>query len=167
MLLSVGFSFGGLILDSVVDVYHGFAIFQPIINGIGGNLVSVQASRTSTMLHQSSIMGILPPHAKMLVAPWTALFTGCTCNYREYKRRNSFVGSVAITRDYDLLRDVRHNIVIARIFTNLRTISPVLSSSSSLSFSLFISSLLYPCLKIQILFKKRRFFNDLLCARVR
>ncbi|EFN82421.1 solute carrier family 41 member 3 [Harpegnathos saltator] len=68
--------FGGLILDRVVNVYQGFAIFQPIINGIGGNLVSVQASRTSTMLHQSSIMGILPPSAKIFVAPWRVLFKG-------------------------------------------------------------------------------------------
>ncbi|KAG7198639.1 hypothetical protein KM043_005997 [Ampulex compressa] len=68
--------FGGLILDRVVDKFKGFVIFQPIINGIGGNLVSVQASRISTMLHKTTIMGILPPHSKMWVAPWTALFKG-------------------------------------------------------------------------------------------
>ncbi|XP_014469155.1 PREDICTED: solute carrier family 41 member 1-like [Dinoponera quadriceps] len=68
--------FGGLILDRVVNMYNGFAIFSPIINGIGGNLVSVQASRTSTMLHQSSIMGILPPNAKIFIAPWKVLFKG-------------------------------------------------------------------------------------------
>nr|XP_033338231.1 solute carrier family 41 member 1-like isoform X1 [Megalopta genalis] len=68
--------FGGLILDRVVDEYKGFVIFQPIINGIGGNLVSVQASRISTTLHQTTIMGILPPSSKMWVSPWTALFRG-------------------------------------------------------------------------------------------
>ncbi|XP_076237053.1 solute carrier family 41 member 3 isoform X2 [Calliopsis andreniformis] len=68
--------FGGLILDQVVDEFNGFVIFQPIINGIGGNLVSVQASRISTTLHQTTIMGILPPRSKMWVAPWTALFKG-------------------------------------------------------------------------------------------
>ncbi|XP_031846336.2 solute carrier family 41 member 1 [Nomia melanderi] len=67
--------FGGLILDRVVE-FNGFVIFQPIINGIGGNLVSVQASRISTTLHQTSIMGILPPRSKMWVSPWTALFRG-------------------------------------------------------------------------------------------
>ncbi|XP_014609559.1 PREDICTED: solute carrier family 41 member 3-like [Polistes canadensis] len=67
---------GGLILNEVVDKFTGFVVFQPIINGIGGNLVSVQASRISTMLHQTSILGILPPHAKLWVAPWTALFKG-------------------------------------------------------------------------------------------
>ncbi|XP_076282672.1 solute carrier family 41 member 1 isoform X1 [Lasioglossum baleicum] len=68
--------FGGLILDRVVDKFNGFVIFQPIINGIGGNLVSVQASRISTTLHQTTIMGILPPSSKMWVSPWTALFRG-------------------------------------------------------------------------------------------
>ncbi|KAK2587188.1 hypothetical protein KPH14_002933 [Odynerus spinipes] len=67
---------GGLILTEVVDKFTGFVIFQPIINGIGGNLVSVQASRISTMLHQTSILGILPPHAKLWVPPWVALFKG-------------------------------------------------------------------------------------------
>ncbi|XP_015600056.1 solute carrier family 41 member 1 [Cephus cinctus] len=67
---------GGLILDQAVNVFDGFVIFQPIINGIGGNLVSVQASRISTVLHQTSLMGILPPHSKMWVSPWTALFNG-------------------------------------------------------------------------------------------
>ncbi|XP_043494099.1 solute carrier family 41 member 1-like [Polistes fuscatus] len=67
---------GGLILNEVVGKFIGFVVFQPIINGIGGNLVSVQASRISTMLHKTSILGILPPHAKLCVAPWTALFKG-------------------------------------------------------------------------------------------
>lgn len=67
---------GGLVLDKAVDEYNGFVVFQPIINGIGGNLVSVQSSRISTMLHQSSLLGILPPHTKQWVAPWTALFHG-------------------------------------------------------------------------------------------
>lgn len=67
---------GGLVLDTAVDLYKGFVVFQPIINGIGGNLVSVQASKISTMLHQSSIIGIIPPHAKILEMPWKALFHG-------------------------------------------------------------------------------------------
>ncbi|KAG6803272.1 solute carrier family 41 member 3 isoform X1 [Apis mellifera caucasica] len=67
---------GGLVLSGVVDHFTGFAIFNPIINGIGGNLVSVQASRISTTLHQTTIMGILPPHSKIFIAPWKALFTG-------------------------------------------------------------------------------------------
>ncbi|XP_077982498.1 solute carrier family 41 member 1-like [Glandiceps talaboti] len=44
-------SVGGLILDFAVSNYRGVAIFTPIINGVGGNLVAVQASRISTHLH--------------------------------------------------------------------------------------------------------------------
>ncbi|XP_041564082.1 solute carrier family 41 member 1 isoform X1 [Drosophila elegans] len=67
---------GGLVLDAAVEVFTGFVVFQPIINGIGGNLVSVQASKISTMLHQSSIIGIIPPHTKIWEWPWRALFKG-------------------------------------------------------------------------------------------
>lgn len=67
---------GGLVLDAAVGMFNGFVVFQPIINGIGGNLVSVQASKISTMLHQSSIIGIIPPHAKIFEMPWRALFRG-------------------------------------------------------------------------------------------
>ncbi|XP_053686366.1 solute carrier family 41 member 1 isoform X1 [Sabethes cyaneus] len=67
---------GGLVLDTAVGIFNGFVVFQPIINGIGGNLVSVQASKISTMLHQSSIIGIIPPHAKIFEMPWRALFKG-------------------------------------------------------------------------------------------
>ena len=44
-------SFGGLILDSAVSKFSGIAVFQPVFNGVGGNLVAVQASRISTHLH--------------------------------------------------------------------------------------------------------------------
>ncbi|XP_043282462.1 solute carrier family 41 member 1-like [Venturia canescens] len=67
---------GGLVLSKVVNVLNGFLIFQPIINGIGGNLVSVQASRISTTLHQTSLLGILPSHSRILVSPWRALVRG-------------------------------------------------------------------------------------------
>ena len=48
MLLSSG---GGLILEYAVDAFNGIAVFQPVMNGVGGNLVAVQASRMSTHLH--------------------------------------------------------------------------------------------------------------------
>ena len=44
-------SIGGLILDKAVNKFHGIAVFQPVFNGVGGNLVAVQASRISTYLH--------------------------------------------------------------------------------------------------------------------
>nr|XP_023017195.1 solute carrier family 41 member 1 isoform X2 [Leptinotarsa decemlineata] len=67
---------GGLILDLAVDEFKGYTVFQPIINGIGGNLVSVQASRISTLLHENSFKGVIPPQTKQWVAPWTALIKG-------------------------------------------------------------------------------------------
>jgi len=53
-------SLGGLILDYTVSSYKGIAVFQPVINGVGGNLVAVQASRLSTWLHQHGRPGCIP-----------------------------------------------------------------------------------------------------------
>lgn len=55
-------SLGGLILDYTLT-YDGIAAFQPVINGVGGNLVAVQASRLSTALHKVSVPGTLPVNA--------------------------------------------------------------------------------------------------------
>lgn len=63
-------------MDAAQGDFNGFVVFQPIINGIGGNLVSIQASKISTMLHQSSILGIIPPHTKIWENPFKALFCG-------------------------------------------------------------------------------------------
>lgn len=54
-------SVGGCILDFAVERFHGIAVFQPVINGVGGNLVAVQSSRISTSLHQTAKLGSLPP----------------------------------------------------------------------------------------------------------
>ncbi|CAN0186245.1 solute carrier family 41 member 1-like [Lampetra fluviatilis] len=53
-------SVGGLILDKTVSNpgYSGMAVFTPIINGVGGNLVAVQASRISTHLHLGHSPGL-------------------------------------------------------------------------------------------------------------
>ncbi|KAL7985338.1 hypothetical protein Chor_003908 [Crotalus horridus] len=50
---------GGLILDKTVSDpnFAGMAVFTPVINGVGGNLVAVQASRISTYLHMSGVPG--------------------------------------------------------------------------------------------------------------
>lgn len=70
-------SLGGLILDFTVSSFKGIAVFQPVINGVGGNLVAVQASRISTALHQESRLGLLPPsHSERLcVNPCVAFFS--------------------------------------------------------------------------------------------
>uniref|UniRef100_A0A4W3KIK1 Solute carrier family 41 member n=1 Tax=Callorhinchus milii TaxID=7868 RepID=A0A4W3KIK1_CALMI len=55
-------SVGGLILDRTVTnpSFEGMAVFTPVMNGVGGNLVAIQASRISTFLHFWSIPGVLP-----------------------------------------------------------------------------------------------------------
>ncbi|XP_028680515.1 solute carrier family 41 member 1 isoform X2 [Erpetoichthys calabaricus] len=55
-------SIGGLILDKTVSDpdFEGIAVFTPVINGVGGNLVAIQASRISTYLHFWSVPGVLP-----------------------------------------------------------------------------------------------------------
>ncbi|XP_059488939.1 solute carrier family 41 member 1-like isoform X2 [Neocloeon triangulifer] len=69
MLIS---SIGGVILDLTVALFKGIAVFQPVINGVGGNLVAVQASRISTSLHRDGKLGVLPSYAsKICINPIT------------------------------------------------------------------------------------------------
>ncbi|KRY89287.1 Solute carrier family 41 member 2 [Trichinella pseudospiralis] len=51
------FSGSGFILGRSVTQFKGIAVFQPIINGIGGNLAAIQASRISTYLHKNEKLG--------------------------------------------------------------------------------------------------------------
>lgn len=68
-------SVGGCILDFAVSRFHGIAVFQPVINGVGGNLVAVQASRISTNLHQRSVLGTLPASdPAVCISPCSAFF---------------------------------------------------------------------------------------------
>jgi solute carrier family 41 len=69
-------SIGGIVLDQAVDKYPGYEVFQPIVNGIGGNLVCVQSSRLATKLHQTAIHGELPENTRILEWPWKTLFFG-------------------------------------------------------------------------------------------
>ncbi|NXU74218.1 S41A3 protein, partial [Oreotrochilus melanogaster] len=58
----VAMSISRLILDKTVTdpKFEGMAVFTPVINGVGGNLVAIQASRISTFLHFWSMPGVLP-----------------------------------------------------------------------------------------------------------
>ncbi|CAG9570222.1 unnamed protein product [Danaus chrysippus] len=67
---------GGIVLDQAVEQYPGYEVFQPIVNGIGGNLVCVQSSRLATHLHQTAIPGILPENTRIIEWPWRTLFYG-------------------------------------------------------------------------------------------
>ncbi|TMS37716.1 hypothetical protein L596_004596 [Steinernema carpocapsae] len=57
MLISSG---GGFVLEKAIRSYPQMAAFQPVINGVGGNLAAVHASRISTFFHRNSQMGLLP-----------------------------------------------------------------------------------------------------------
>ncbi len=53
-------SLGGAILNQAIEEYPNIAMFQPVINGVAGNLVGIQASRISTQLHKHAKPGVLP-----------------------------------------------------------------------------------------------------------
>ena len=63
MLIS---SVGGLVLDLAVSDNEGFAVYSPLINGVGGNLVALLASRLCSCMHQK---GAAVPECRRL--------TGC------------------------------------------------------------------------------------------
>ncbi|XP_075407170.1 solute carrier family 41 member 2 [Tenrec ecaudatus] len=69
-------SIGGLILDTTVSDPNlvGIVVYTPVINGIGGNLVAIQASRISTYLHLHSIPGELPEEPKGCHHPFRTFF---------------------------------------------------------------------------------------------
>lgn len=69
-------SAGGYILEFSVSQFKGIAIFQPVINGVAGNLVAVQASRISTYFHKNSQrLGSRPPDGSSLcISPFGAFF---------------------------------------------------------------------------------------------
>lgn len=69
-------SIGGLILDTTVSDPNlvGIVVYTPVINGIGGNLVAIQASRISTYLHLHSIPGELPEEPRGCSYPFRTFF---------------------------------------------------------------------------------------------
>ncbi|KAG9339918.1 hypothetical protein JZ751_022231 [Albula glossodonta] len=76
-------SIGGLILDKTVSDPNlaGIVVYTPVINGIGGNLVAIQASRISTYLHFHSAPGEIPEEAKGCYYPCRT-FCGSGANHR-------------------------------------------------------------------------------------
>ncbi|TDG96867.1 hypothetical protein EPR50_G00234270 [Perca flavescens] len=76
-------SIGGLILDKTVSDPNlaGIVVYTPVINGIGGNLVAIQASRFSTHLHFNCAPGEVPDEAKGCYYPCRT-FWGSGANHR-------------------------------------------------------------------------------------
>lgn len=64
ILLAMGISStGGFIMGFALDAFDDIAVFQPVVNGVGGNLVAIFASRLSTALHKTSDQGSIPSWA--------------------------------------------------------------------------------------------------------
>uniref|UniRef100_A0A669CSM9 Solute carrier family 41 member n=1 Tax=Oreochromis niloticus TaxID=8128 RepID=A0A669CSM9_ORENI len=83
MLIS---SIGGVILDKTVldPNLAGIIVYAPVINGVGGNLVSIQSSRISTHLHLKHSPGELPVGRQSCSNPWHTFF-GSGANHRSAK----------------------------------------------------------------------------------
>ncbi|KAM4734223.1 solute carrier family 41 member 2 isoform 2-T2 [Anableps anableps] len=65
-------SIGGLILDKTVSEPNliGIVVYAPVINGVGGNLVSIQSSRISTHLHLNYSPGEFPVGSRNCFNPF-------------------------------------------------------------------------------------------------
>ncbi|XP_041853415.1 solute carrier family 41 member 2 [Melanotaenia boesemani] len=76
-------SIGGLILDKTVSDPNlsGIIVYAPVINGVGGNLVSIQSSRISTNLHLNYSPGEVPEDHKHCFNPCRTFF-GSGANHR-------------------------------------------------------------------------------------
>jgi len=59
MLIASG---GGFVLEMAVEHFKGVTLFAPVMNGSGGDLVGIQASRMTTYLHKAtkSLIGTFP-----------------------------------------------------------------------------------------------------------
>ncbi|XP_061773791.1 solute carrier family 41 member 2 isoform X2 [Nerophis ophidion] len=69
-------SIGGLILDKTMSDPNmaGIILYAPVINGIGGNLVSIQSSRISTNLHLSFSLREVPEDRRSCYNPCSTFF---------------------------------------------------------------------------------------------
>uniref|UniRef100_A0A8C4I382 Solute carrier family 41 member n=1 Tax=Dicentrarchus labrax TaxID=13489 RepID=A0A8C4I382_DICLA len=76
-------SIGGLILDKTVSDPNlaGILVYAPVINGIGGNLVSIQSSRISTNLHLNYSPREVPEDRRSCYNPCRT-FLGSGANHR-------------------------------------------------------------------------------------
>nr|XP_046918261.1 solute carrier family 41 member 3-like [Dermatophagoides farinae] len=62
---------GGVVMEKAFQNYKVMSTFQPLVNGIGSNLVGIQTSRMSTFLHASAPKGLLPTsNPTPFVSPW-------------------------------------------------------------------------------------------------
>ncbi|KAH8295452.1 hypothetical protein KR018_011349, partial [Drosophila ironensis] len=114
----------GFLLSFTVNDFRGLAMFSPIINGIGGNLTSVQANNMGSILYQRSDLGTLPEDTRILEWPHRVYFLGTP--YSRVSRiliAISVPGNVALVFAADYLymshSTVRWCFVVAFVVTSL------------------------------------------------
>merc|ERR1719193_57180 len=117
MLIASG---GGFVLEMAVEHFKGVTLFAPVMNGSGGDLVGIQASRMTTYLHKAtkSLLGTFPEgEDKILQLPCTALcgdLPGCKCGSgkEETRQPHAMPGRVLLS-----LLFPGHTIFVFIIFT--------------------------------------------------
>lgn len=62
-------SISGVVINIAISKNREIALFNPIICGVGGNLVAVQASRLSTYLHRTERLGVIPEDEQVCMNP--------------------------------------------------------------------------------------------------
>ena len=74
---------GGIVMQAAFAQFDVMSTFQPLVNGIGSNLVGIQTSRMSTYLHSVSKKGQLPDsNPRYCVGPfWVFLSKGNFVNF--------------------------------------------------------------------------------------
>ncbi|KAM9377662.1 solute carrier family 41 member 2 [Pholidichthys leucotaenia] len=79
-------SIGGIILEKMMSDPNlaGIIAYAPVINGLGGNLISIQSSRISTNLHLNHSPGDVPVDRRCCYNPFHAFF-GPGANHRSAK----------------------------------------------------------------------------------
>jgi len=90
-------SMGGKILNNVIIQFPDIAVFQPVINGVAGNLVGIQASRISTELHRTSKLGKLPKDISTcnLLNPLFTFSISC-CSFSTMMSNNAVAAGVLL-----------------------------------------------------------------------
>jgi len=90
-------SMGGKILNNVISKFPDIAVFQPVINGVAGNLVGIQASRISTELHRTSKLGKLPKDITTcnLINPFFTFSISC-CSFSPMMSNNAVAAGVLL-----------------------------------------------------------------------
>merc|ERR1719334_842261 len=122
MLIASG---GGFVLEMAVEHFKGVTLFAPVMNGSGGDLVGIQASRMTTYLHKAtkSLLGQFPDgEDTLLQTPCSALcgdYHMCTKCGGSTKQPHAMPGRVLLS-----LLFPGHTIFVFIIFAVKSTVLP-------------------------------------------